>query len=340
MTDEPNPRTRSPFHAIGAIDYTVIFVRDMAAMRRFYEDVLAFPLLRELSPNWIEYGLGGNTLALARPSRTAADAPTPAGSASLQLAFKVSATEVDQCADELVRQGVALLSPPTNQSFGHRTLFFRARRQFAGGLCRDLRRPKSSIGNPRSIHVKVKLRPRFRLSLHGRGIVKRILKPVTYILAAIYFLVDAVFMAVARPMARWIGRHFEFKWLRTWIRSLSPYPSLALFSVPVIILEPIKPVAAYLAATGQVVSAAVTFIVGELLKLVLVERLFHLTRDKLMRIPAFAWAYGKFSEVKAWLQATDAWRAIRALSRAARDTVARVRARLVGRFSKLATSRD
>jgi catechol 2,3-dioxygenase-like lactoylglutathione lyase family enzyme len=37
----------------------------------------------------------------------------------------VSATEVDQCADELVRQGVALLSPPTNQSFGHRTLFFR-----------------------------------------------------------------------------------------------------------------------------------------------------------------------------------------------------------------------
>jgi catechol 2,3-dioxygenase-like lactoylglutathione lyase family enzyme len=74
MTDEPNPRTRSPFHAIGAIDYTVIFVRDMAAMRRFYEDVLAFPLLRELSPNWIEYGLGSNTLALARPSRTAADA--------------------------------------------------------------------------------------------------------------------------------------------------------------------------------------------------------------------------------------------------------------------------
>ncbi|RXG91815.1 VOC family protein [Bradyrhizobium zhanjiangense] len=125
QTTEPTPRRRSPFTAICAIDYTVIFVRDMAAMRRFYEDVLAFPLLRELSPNWIEYGIGCNTLALARPSRTAADAPTPTGSASLQLAFKVSATEVDACADELVRQGVALLSPPTNQAFGHRTLFFR-----------------------------------------------------------------------------------------------------------------------------------------------------------------------------------------------------------------------
>jgi len=115
----------NPFQSIRAVDYTVIFVRDMAAMRRFYETVLCFPLSRELSPGWIEYQLGGNTLALARPSRTAADVPTPAGSASLQLAFKVSPPEVDACADELVRHGVDLLSPPSDQSFGHRTLFFR-----------------------------------------------------------------------------------------------------------------------------------------------------------------------------------------------------------------------
>lgn len=123
--NERTPGTGSPFQAIRAIDYTVIFVRDMAAMSHFYQDILGFPLLRELSPGWIEYRLGGNTLALARPSRTAADAPTPIGSASLQLAFKVSVAEVDQCAEELARQGVSLLSPPTDQPFGHRTLFFR-----------------------------------------------------------------------------------------------------------------------------------------------------------------------------------------------------------------------
>jgi catechol 2,3-dioxygenase-like lactoylglutathione lyase family enzyme len=125
LVNERTPPSGSPFQAIRAIDYTVIFVRDMAAMRRFYEDVLGFPLIRQLSPGWIEYRVGSNTLALARPSRTAADAPTPAGSASLQLAFKVSVPEVDQCADDLVRRGVALLSPPTDQRFGHRTLFFR-----------------------------------------------------------------------------------------------------------------------------------------------------------------------------------------------------------------------
>ena len=125
QSNEQKQRSDSAFRAIRAIDYTVIFARDMAAMRRFYEDVLGFPLLRELSPGWIEYRVGENTLALARPSRTSGDAPTPDGSAALQLAFKVSQPEVDECADELVRRGVVLLSPPTDQVFGHRTLFFR-----------------------------------------------------------------------------------------------------------------------------------------------------------------------------------------------------------------------
>lgn len=115
----------SAFQSISAIDYTVIFVRDMPAMRRFYEDVLGLPLQRELSPDWIEYRIGPNTLTLARPRRTAADAQTPSGSAALQLAFKVAVAQVDRCADELLRKGVALMSPPTDQPFGHRTLFFR-----------------------------------------------------------------------------------------------------------------------------------------------------------------------------------------------------------------------
>ena len=118
-------KERSALRAIRAIDYTVIFVRDMAAMRRFYEDILGLSLLRELSSSWIEYRVGDNTLALARPSRTAADSPMPSGSASLQLAFKVSAPEVDRCADELVGRGVELLEPPADQVFGHRTVFFR-----------------------------------------------------------------------------------------------------------------------------------------------------------------------------------------------------------------------
>jgi catechol 2,3-dioxygenase-like lactoylglutathione lyase family enzyme len=115
----------SAFAAIRAVDYTVIFARDMAAMRAFYEGVLGFRLVRELTPDWIEYQVGPNTLTLARPTRTAADAPVPRGTASLQLAFRMSPTEVDRCADELVRRGIGLLEPPTDQAWGHRTAFFR-----------------------------------------------------------------------------------------------------------------------------------------------------------------------------------------------------------------------
>ncbi|WP_315775921.1 MULTISPECIES: VOC family protein [unclassified Bradyrhizobium] len=115
----------SPFRAIRAIDYTVILVRDWSAMRRFYEEVLGFPLLRELSQGRIEYQAGSNTLALARPQRLASDQPTPPGSASLQLAFKVTRDDVDRCAAELTGKGIALMEPPTDQPFGHRTLFFR-----------------------------------------------------------------------------------------------------------------------------------------------------------------------------------------------------------------------
>jgi hypothetical protein len=165
--------------------------------------------------------------------------------------------------------------------------------------------------------------------------VNRTLKSATYVLAVVYFIVDAVFMAVARPISNWLARRRVFRKLRIWIRSLPPYPSLALFSVPVILLEPIKPVAAYLAATGQLLGSALTFVVGELLKVVLVERLFRLTRDKLMKIPAFAWAYGKFLQAKAWLEATELWRILRSMRSLVRDCIARIKAALASRFARL-----
>lgn len=122
---EGAPQIGSAFDAIGAVDYTVLFVRDMAAMRAFYESVLRLTLTRELSENWLEYQIGPNTLTLARPRPTANDAPIPSSTAALQLAFKVPVEAVDQCAQELAQHGIEIASPPTDRDFGHRTLFFR-----------------------------------------------------------------------------------------------------------------------------------------------------------------------------------------------------------------------
>ena len=158
--------------------------------------------------------------------------------------------------------------------------------------------------------------------------MKRILKVVTYMAAGLYLLVGAIFMTLAKPIADWIDKHVPLRRLRAWIRSLSPYRSLVLFSVPVIVLEPIKPIAAYLAATGQFVGGALTFIFGELLKLVLVERLFSLTREKLMKIPAFAKLYGWYSQAITWLKATEAWRGVEIFARSGREYFKGIAARL------------
>jgi len=176
-----------------------------------------------------------------------------------------------------------------------------------------------------------------RLCSDGGAALKRIMQPVVYTLVAIYLLADALFIGLAKPVANWVAGHLALKKLRAWIKSLRPYPSLALFSVPVVLLEPVKPVSAYLAATGQVVSAALVFVSGELLKLVLVERLFSLTRTKLMKIPAFAWAYGHYRQGIAWLKATEAWKLLHSLKAAAWDQIRNWRGETVRR---LALARD
>jgi lactoylglutathione lyase len=110
---------------IRQIDYTVIFARDMKAMRHFYETVMAFPLQRILSDAWIEYRVGSTTLALTEHGRRFNDAPPENGALSLQVAFRVAPPAVAACAAALAAKGIALISPLTDQPWGHRTIFFR-----------------------------------------------------------------------------------------------------------------------------------------------------------------------------------------------------------------------
>src|SRR5689334_25380315 len=98
--------------------------------------------------------------------------------------------------------------------------------------------------------------------------VKRVIKSAVFVLATVYFTVDAIFLTVATPLARWMARRRIFVRFRRWIGSLGPYPSLALFAVPLIVLEPVKPVAAYLIGTGQIATGVTVLTIGEVLKLV------------------------------------------------------------------------
>jgi lactoylglutathione lyase len=132
MTDtQPSSHSRPPFsghplRAIRALDYTILYARDMVAMRGFYAEVMRFELYFELlNGDWVEYRVGGIILALCKPGLVIPDGTLPIGTASTHLAFRVRREEVDAAEAALRAEGVAIVSPSTDQPWAHRTLFFR-----------------------------------------------------------------------------------------------------------------------------------------------------------------------------------------------------------------------
>ena len=154
--------------------------------------------------------------------------------------------------------------------------------------------------------------------------MKRIWNIVVFTIAIVYFLLDAIFATVAVPLSRWIGAKWAFERIHRWILSLRPYPTLLLLVVPLILLEPAKPVAAYLLATGHALSGLCTLAIAEIIKLMLIERLFSVSREKLLSIPAFAWGYAKYSAAKASISSLEAWQIAMRWSRTAKNAALRL----------------
>lgn len=142
----------------------------------------------------------------------------------------------------------------------------------------------------------------------------RIWNTPVFILATAYFVVDGVLSHVTQPITQWLANKKLFERVRLWIISLGRYQSLALFAVPLIILEPAKPLSGYLIGTGHFFAGAVIFITAEVLKLTFVERLFQLNRNKLLSIPAFAWGYQYWRRMMDAVESMEVWKASRRLA--------------------------
>jgi hypothetical protein len=144
-----------------------------------------------------------------------------------------------------------------------------------------------------------------------RTILKTIFRSLIIGAAAIYFIIDALFLALLRPLARQIASLKLFQSIAPWIASFGPYPTLGLFVIPLVLLEPIKPFSAYLIASGHFILGLLFLALGEVLKITIVERIFHIGRDKLMTINAFALIYNFVSGWLTWVQALPPWRAVK-----------------------------
>jgi hypothetical protein len=147
-------------------------------------------------------------------------------------------------------------------------------------------------------HLQATLRRTFR----------RMGRVILYGLAVVYFIIDLAFLSFIRRLRRRLLRSGR---LHAWIEGLNRYVALSLVLVPLAILEPVKPVAFYLTAKGHVLSGGAVLVVGEIIKLTLVEQVIEITKPKLMSFRWFAWAYCHWEAVMDRLRSIEAWQAVR-----------------------------
>ena len=146
--------------------------------------------------------------------------------------------------------------------------------------------------------------------MRSKSPIRKILAPFVMVAAVLYFFLDALFLAFSRPIARTLTRLGLFDKLTRAIERLGPYTTLALFVVPLAVLEPAKPVGLYLMAEGHFVHGVIVIAGAELLKIVIVERIYHIGQPKLMTIPLFARAQDFVMGWADWFKAMPAWQAV------------------------------
>jgi hypothetical protein len=121
-----------------------------------------------------------------------------------------------------------------------------------------------------------------------------------------------------RPLGDLLGRLARWQpWARieSAIARLPPYAALVAFALPTLLLLPLKFLALFLIAKGQLVLAALLFAAAKVVATALVARLFVLTQPALMQIGWFAWCYDRFMPWKealaAYVRSSWVWRTAR-----------------------------
>lgn len=164
--------------------------------------------------------------------------------------------------------------------------------------------------------------------------LRRVMRLPLLALAVLVVVVDDAFRAVVVPAVRALARLRPVQRLEAAVAHLPPYAILALFLVPLAVIEPLKIYGLLLFGQGRFVMGLLVFVVAKVVGLGLAERLFAIGRPKLLSIGWFAACYRRVialrDRVHHWLETTRFWPQAKRLAgrvreglRTARSAVAR-----------------
>jgi catechol 2,3-dioxygenase-like lactoylglutathione lyase family enzyme len=111
----------------GGIAAITLFVEDLEAARRFYQEVFRLPVFHEDADSTV-FRFGDTLVNLLRASEApslVAPATVARPEAGIRFQFTLGVEDVDSMSDELRSRGVELLNGPTDRPWGVRTASFR-----------------------------------------------------------------------------------------------------------------------------------------------------------------------------------------------------------------------
>jgi hypothetical protein len=101
-------------------------------------------------------------------------------------------------------------------------------------------------------------------------------------------------------MVRWLSALAFVRHLDILVASLPRFAVLILFAVPFAVAEPAKIYALVLIAKGHVVIGLAIIVLAYLMSFVVVERIFHAGREKLLTYPWLRWLMDRVELVRHW----------------------------------------
>ena len=109
--------------ALQQLNYVIVLCDDLEEMKAFYKKLFPFPINSE-SDTGLALRAGSVLLALRKRTREYDGQGIRPALPGVQIAFLVAPEEVDLSHQQLVKMGVTIVDPPTDQPRGHRTVYF------------------------------------------------------------------------------------------------------------------------------------------------------------------------------------------------------------------------
>ena len=118
------------------------------------------------------------------------------------------------------------------------------------------------------------------------------------IVVAILVLISELVRPIYRPVVRWISTWPIVVHFSDFVSSLPRGVILVLFAIPFAIAEPLKIYALIVMARGHFIIGLVIIILAYLMSFVLVERIFHAGREKLLTYAWLKWIMDRIEIVQ------------------------------------------